>query len=87
MSVSSQAVAARLVTAISPVVCAPGKVTSITTVDGQAGTVVYKALTLVEYTSLKASTTIIITNLVVISINSNTDIETFLTIIITSSIT
>ncbi|KAI1373222.1 hypothetical protein F4677DRAFT_462401 [Hypoxylon crocopeplum] len=42
----------------------PGKVTSITTVNGQAGTVVWEPKTIAEYSRLRASTTATFTDLV-----------------------
>jgi hypothetical protein len=64
----------------------PGKVTSITTVGGQAGTVVYEALTLAEYSGLKASTTVTITDLVATSTDSSADMETFVAVVVAGGI-
>ncbi|KAH8763501.1 hypothetical protein F5882DRAFT_522552 [Hyaloscypha sp. PMI_1271] len=64
----------------------PGKVTSITTVSGQAGTVVYEALTLAEYSGLKASTTVTITDLVATSTDSSADMETFVAVVVAGGI-
>ncbi|KAL3421385.1 hypothetical protein PVAG01_07830 [Phlyctema vagabunda] len=60
----------------------PSKVTSITTISGHVGTVVYEALTLAEYSGLKASTTVTITDLVATSTDSNTDMETFVAVVV-----
>lgn len=64
----------------------PGKVTSITTIDGQAGTVVYEPLTLAEYTGLKASTTVTITDLVATSTDSSADMETFVAVVVAGGV-
>lgn len=59
----------------------PGKVTSVATVDGQAGTIVYEPMTLSEYSGLRASTTVTVTNLVATSTDSSSDMETFVAVV------
>jgi hypothetical protein len=65
----------------------PGKVTSITTISGQAGTVVYEPVTLAEYSDLKASTTVTITDLVATSTDSSADMETFVAVVVAGGVT
>lgn len=64
----------------------PGQVTSITTVSGQTGTVIYEAHTLTEYTSLKASTTVTITDVVATSTDSSAEMETFIVVVVAGGI-
>ena len=64
----------------------PGRITSVATIDGQAGTVVYEALTLSEYSGLQASTTITITDLVATSTDSSADMETFVAVVVAGGV-